>query len=111
MKYLSRKSQISMQSHPEIIPRLKELVAILAGEELKILNKELTYGHVINGLILQLLDHHPQEEQLKRVRAAVARLEDWMLERSSAKPLRGIGTATTLPKSESKDKMPRGSAH
>lgn len=105
MKYLSRRPQISMQSHAEIVPRLKELVGKLSGEELRLFNKELTYGHVINGLILLLLDN-PEAEQLCLVREAIARMEDWMLERdprSNGLKSRGL-PLTQMPALESKDK-------
>jgi hypothetical protein len=106
MKYLSRDPQISMQSHPEIQPRLAEIANRLAGENLRYTNKQVTYGHIINGLILLLLDNS-EEGRLALARHAVERLEDWTVERD---PPRSQGLQTKghpliqLPKSEGEKK-------
>ena len=98
-----------MQSHAEIVPRLKELVGKLSGEELRLLNKDLTYGHIINGLILLLLDN-TEKEQLCLVREAIARLEDWMLERKPrSNGLKSHGLPLTqMPALESEKKARTG---
>lgn len=76
MKKLTKDMQISALSHPEILPRLKEVTARLSGESVNYVLKEVTYGHVLNGLVLLLLDGDAKE-QVEMASAAVKRLEAW----------------------------------
>jgi hypothetical protein len=110
MKYLSRSPQISVQSHSEIVPPLKKIAAVFSGEGLRVVNKEIEYGHLVNGLILLMLDGS-EEDQLALAREVIARLEDWMLERESKSGgLRTRGLpGVQLPKVKSTDNVPRRS--
>jgi hypothetical protein len=95
-----------MQSHSEIIPRLSEVASKIHGEGVRYIAKQVTYGHIVNGLVLLLLDN-TEEEQLELARRAIQRLEDWTVERE---PTRSNGLQTRghsliqLPKSESEKK-------
>ena len=103
MKSLSRDYQISMQSHSEIVPRLSEVLSRLQGEKVRYIAKQPTYGHIVNGLVLLLLDN-TEEEQISLAKQAIERLEDWTLGAASQPGQRGLtaGTPwTQLPKVES----------
>ena len=105
MKNLSRDVQISTISDAGILSAIEEVAGKLSGEELKFVGKKLTYGHILNGLILLLMDY-PEAERLSLGRRAISRLEDWALERDTpedSKQFEARGhPLVVLPKPKSK---------
>jgi hypothetical protein len=89
MKRLGKVHQISGQSHAEIISGLGQLTERLTGEDETYLGKKLTYGFILNGLALLLLDE-PEEEQLRLAVRALRRLEMWAMEYEVPEEARGL---------------------
>ncbi len=79
MKKLGKDIQISGQSHAEIMAGLGHVVDYLVGQGETFLGRKLRPGHVLNGLILLLLDHD-QADQLRFGIRALRRLEAWAME-------------------------------
>lgn len=82
MKRLSKDVQISLQSHREIMPWLDGLASDLAREGVTYLGRKLKSSHLLNGLILRLMDMD-EAEGLQLAREAVARLEGWAMDREA----------------------------
>lgn len=108
MKKLTKETQIATISHHEILGPIEGIVVELSGEP-GYLGKALTYGQIINGLLLLVLDH-PKGDQLRLCQQAIDRLETWAIDSESGSKLsKRKGHPVTITKLQSEEKSGRGS--
>jgi hypothetical protein len=82
-KALGKTQQISIQSHPGILPRLEKIAAGFAERGEKWRGKKVRAGQIINGLILLLLD---SDDPIQFAREALGKLETWSIEGGHDEP-------------------------